>query len=45
MPVTHEDKIRQWRVWREMFGDIIVETYCHRIDVLNWFLGGRPLSA
>ena len=44
-PVTHEDKIRQWHVWRETFGDIIVETYCHGIDVLNWFLGGRPLSA
>jgi myo-inositol 2-dehydrogenase/D-chiro-inositol 1-dehydrogenase len=42
---TYEDKIRQWHVWRDTFGDIIVETYCHGIDVLNWFLGGRPNSA
>ena len=26
-------------------GDIIVETYCHGIDVLNWFLGGHPERA
>ncbi|MGD0778699.1 MAG: Gfo/Idh/MocA family oxidoreductase [Candidatus Solibacter sp.] len=44
-PQTYEDKIRQWHVWRDTFGDIIVETYCHGIDVLNWFLGSRPTSA
>jgi myo-inositol 2-dehydrogenase / D-chiro-inositol 1-dehydrogenase len=44
-PQTYEEKIRQWHVWRDVFGDIIVETYVHGIDVLNWFLGGRPTSA
>jgi predicted dehydrogenase len=44
-PGNYEEKIRQWHVWRDTFGDIIVETYCHGIDVLNWFLGGRPNSA
>jgi len=44
-PATEEDRIRQWHVWRDTFGDIIVETYCHGIDVLNWFLDGHPLKA
>jgi predicted dehydrogenase len=40
-PSTEEGRIRDWHVWRDMFGDIIVETYVHSIDVLNWFLGGH----
>lgn len=44
-PTTYEEKIKQWHVWRDTFGDIIVETYCHSIDVLNWFLDGHPLKA
>lgn len=44
-PKTEEEKIRSWRIWRETYGDVIVETYCHGIDVLNWFLGGHALSA
>jgi predicted dehydrogenase len=44
-PQTEEQKIRDWHVWRDTFGDIIVETYCHGIDVLNWFLGDHPLKA
>lgn len=44
-PVTLEEKIRDWKRWRELSGDIIVETYCHCIDVLNWFLGGHPQKA
>jgi myo-inositol 2-dehydrogenase / D-chiro-inositol 1-dehydrogenase len=44
-PASYEEKIRQWHVWRDTFGDIIVETYCHGIDVLNWFLGGHPEKA
>ncbi len=44
-PVTEEQKIRDWHVWRDMYGDIIVETYCHGIDVLNWFLNGHPSKA
>ena len=45
-PVTMVEKVREWKHWRDLYGDIIVETYCHSIDVLNWFLGDRhPLSA
>ena len=45
-PVTMLDKVREWKHWRELYGDIIVETYCHSIDVLNWFLGDQhPLKA
>ena len=45
-PVTMLDKVREWKHWRDLYGDIIVETYCHSIDVLNWFLGDQhPLKA
>lgn len=45
-PVTMLEKVRNWKHWRELYGDIIVETYCHSIDVLNWFLGDQhPLKA
>ncbi len=44
-PATYEEKIREWHVWKDTFGDIIVETYVHGIDVLNWFLGGHATKA
>lgn len=44
-PTTEEEKIRQWKPWRETNGDVIVETYCHGIDVLNWFLGEHARKA
>ena len=44
-PATKEAKIREWHVWKDTFGDIIVETYVHGIDVLNWFIGGHPTRA
>jgi len=44
-PVTLDEKIRGWKPWRDLSGDIIVETYCHGIDVLNWFLGGHATHA
>ncbi len=45
-PTTMIQKVREWKHWRDLYGDIIVETYCHSIDVLNWFLGDRhPLRA
>ena len=45
-PVTMLEKVRDWKHWRDLYGDIIVETYCHSIDVLNWFLGDQhPLKA
>jgi myo-inositol 2-dehydrogenase/D-chiro-inositol 1-dehydrogenase len=44
-PKTELEKIRQWQRWRDTYGDIIVETYCHGIDVLNWFMGDHPGKA
>jgi len=44
-PTTEEERIRQWKLWRDTYGDIIVETYCHGIDVLNWFLGSHAVKA
>ncbi len=44
-PQTLAERSRNWKAWRETFGDYIVETYCHGIDVLNWYLGGHPNSA
>jgi predicted dehydrogenase len=44
-PKTETEKIMGWHAWKELSGDLIVENNVHSIDVLNWFLGGRPLSA
>jgi predicted dehydrogenase len=44
-PATDAEKLRHWKDWKVTFGDFIVETYCHGIDVLNWFLGGHPVKA
>lgn len=44
-PKTEEEKLRGWKNWRETFGDYIVETYCHGVDVLNWFFGTHPVRA
>ncbi|MEX2262096.1 MAG: Gfo/Idh/MocA family oxidoreductase [Bryobacteraceae bacterium] len=44
-PANEIQKIKDWHSWRDTYGDYIVETYCHGVDVLNWFLGGHPESA
>ena len=44
-PESESERIRSWGIWRELSGDLIVENNVHCIDVLNWFLGGHPLSA
>jgi len=44
-PKTEEEKIRQWQLWRATFGDMIVETDCHNIDAMNWFMGAHPTKA
>lgn len=44
-PVTDKEKIVAWHAWKNLSGDLIVENNVHSIDVLNWFLGGRPKSA
>jgi myo-inositol 2-dehydrogenase/D-chiro-inositol 1-dehydrogenase len=44
-PKTEMEKIVGWHGWKDLSGDLIVENNVHSIDVLNWFLGGRPASA
>lgn len=44
-PRTDLEKVQRWGEWKDLSGDLIVENNVHSIDVLNWFLGGRPLSA
>jgi myo-inositol 2-dehydrogenase / D-chiro-inositol 1-dehydrogenase len=44
-PATEFEKGQNWHIWRDLSGDLIVENNVHLIDVLNWFMGGRPKSA
>jgi predicted dehydrogenase len=44
-PRTPEEKLQQWKLWRSTFGEVIVETYVHNLDAINWFLGAHPLKA
>jgi myo-inositol 2-dehydrogenase / D-chiro-inositol 1-dehydrogenase len=44
-PKATAEQIKQWVRWKHLSGDLIVENNVHSIDVLNWFLGGHPLSA
>jgi predicted dehydrogenase len=44
-PRTEEEKLKQWKLWRATFGEVIVETYVHNMDAINWFMGARPLKA
>lgn len=44
-PKTEFEKGQNWQSWRDLSGDLIVENNVHSIDVLNWFMGGRPKSA
>ena len=34
-PRTNEEKMKQWKLWRSMFGEVAVETYCHYLDAIN----------
>jgi predicted dehydrogenase len=44
-PTGDLDKVRQWKWWRHLYGGIIVETQCHSIDALNWYMDGHPTKA
>lgn len=44
-PVSESDKIANWLAWQDLSGDLIVENNIHVIDVMNWFIGARPLKA
>ena len=44
-PRNEKEKLEQWKLWRSTFGEVIVETYVHNLDAINWFLGSHPLKA
>ncbi len=44
-PMTEKERLANWGNWKNLSGDLIVENNVHSIDVLNWFLGARPISA
>jgi predicted dehydrogenase len=44
-PRNDKEKLEQWKLWRSTFGEVIVETYVHNLDAINWFLGSKPLKA
>jgi myo-inositol 2-dehydrogenase / D-chiro-inositol 1-dehydrogenase len=44
-PRNEKEKLEQWKLWRSTFGEVIVETYVHNLDAINWFLGSKPLKA
>jgi len=44
-PRSEEERLRQWKLWRSTFGEVIVETYVHNLDAINWFLGAHPSKA
>jgi myo-inositol 2-dehydrogenase / D-chiro-inositol 1-dehydrogenase len=45
LPRNDKEKLEQWKLWRATFGEVIVETYVHNLDAINWFLGGLPIKA
>ncbi len=45
LPRNEEERLAQWKLWRAMYGEIIVETYVHNLDAINWFMGAHPLRA
>jgi len=44
-PRNEQERLEQWKLWRSTFGEVIVETYVHNLDAINWFLGAHPLKA
>jgi predicted dehydrogenase len=45
LPRNDKEKLEQWKLWRSTFGEVIVETYVHNLDAINWFLGAHPSKA
>ena len=42
IPRNDKERMEQWKLWRATFGEVIVETYCHNLDAVNWFLERPP---
>lgn len=45
VPRNEKEKLEQWKLWRSTFGEVIVETYVHNMDAINWFMGAHPVKA
>jgi predicted dehydrogenase len=44
-PTSLVDRVKQWYLWRDLCGDLIVENNVHVLDVMNWFAGAHPMKA
>ena len=40
-----EDRLRNWYIWLEYCGDVIVEQDIHALDVATWLIGAGPIRA
>jgi len=45
LPRNEMEKLDQWKLWSSTFGQVIVETYVHNLDAINWFLDALPVKA
>jgi predicted dehydrogenase len=44
-PSSDEYRLRNWLLYRNLSGDILLEQNIHVIDVCNWIMQGHPISA
>jgi len=44
-PSSDEYRLRNWLLYRNLSGDILLEQNIHVIDVCNWVMGTHPVSA
>jgi predicted dehydrogenase len=44
-PSSDEYRLRNWLLYRNLSGDILLEQNIHVIDVCNWVMGTHPIAA
>lgn len=44
-PSSDEYRLRNWLLYRNLSGDILLEQNIHVIDVCNWVMGDHPIAA
>ena len=44
-PTSDEYRLRNWLLYRNLSGDILLEQNIHVIDVCNWVMGTHPMAA
>jgi predicted dehydrogenase len=44
-PSSDEYRLRNWLLYRNLSGDILLEQNIHVIDVCNWVMGAHPIAA